>query len=128
MTEGLNENHRNEIAEEYQGGEVHLLETTIADDDGETELNNNSEASVTTDDGDWSISHDSGVETTELENTEAFNFGEPGDITINQIIVQSTVDGDKMLRENDPEGDTDLDSDDEYEIPAADLTYTLGGE
>ena len=128
MPEGLSQNHRNDIADQYAGGTVHLLETTLADDDGAGDLDANSEAEASTSDSDWTITHDNAAGTTVLENADAINFGTPGDITINQIVLQSADDPDNLLLDPDPEGDTELDAGDEYEIPEEGVEYTLGGE
>lgn len=128
MPEGINENARNKIAEEYAGGVVHLLETTVGDGEGAAELDANSEAEITPDASVWSITHDNTAGTTELKNAEILDFGSPGPFTVNQIVIQSTDNADSFLVEPAPEGDAEVTEDDQYLIDAGDFVYTIGGE
>lgn len=128
MAEGLNENARNKIAEEYVGGAVHLLETTVGDGEGGAALDANSEVEVNTDDSVWSITHDNTAGTTELTNTEFLDFGTAGPFTVNQIVIQSADDADSFLIDPDPGGDVEVTGDDQYIIPSDGVSYTIGGE
>ena len=128
MVEGTNQNHRSAIVDEYVGGTVHLLETAIGDDDGDTELQANSEANSATVDGDWDVSHDNVAGTTTLTNSATIDFGSVTGFTVNQIAVQSTDNVDHILLDDGPSGDTDLSGDGDTSIEPGEITYTLGGE
>jgi len=128
MPEGLNENARNKIAEQYVGGTVHLLETTVGDGEGAAELDADSEAEINTDASVWSITHDNTAGTTELTNTEFLDFGTVGPFTVNQIVIQSADDADSFLIDPDPGGDVEVTEDDQYIIPDGGVSYTIGGE
>lgn len=128
MAEGQNQNSRNEKATEFQGGTVHLLETAIEDGATSTELTDNSQASASTVDGDWSISHDNTAGTTTLENVNAIDFGAISGFTVNQVVVQSPATADNLLLDDSPTGDLDLSGSGDTEIEANQLTYVFGGE
>jgi len=128
MPEGLNENARNKIAEEYAGGAVHLLETTISDGDGAVELGDNSEVEITPNASVWTITHDNTAGTTELKNAEILDFGSPGSFDVNQIVIQSTDNADSFLIEPAPEGDAEITEGDQYVIDAGGFVYEIGGE
>lgn len=128
MVEGQNQNAREAKAQEFEGGEVHLLGTAIGDGDGDTELTNNSEASSTTADADWSITSDNTAGTTTLENTSDINFGQTPDFTLDQVVVESTATTGEFLLDDSPTGDTDLTGDGESTIKSGEISYTLGSE
>jgi hypothetical protein len=129
MVEGLNQNRRASIPTEFEGGDVYLLDTELADTDGDAELQSNAVVSQTTAASDWSLTNDSTAGTTTLENTSSIIFPEiTSSVTIVQVVVQSTANADFLLLDSAPTGDTQLSSGDEVEIPAGSLTYVLGGE
>lgn len=128
MVEGQNQNSRNDKAAAFEGGTVHLLETSINDSDGSTELSNNSQASESTATSDWSITHDNGAGTTTLENTAQIDFGTLSGFTVNQVVIQSTNNADNLILDNSPGGSTNLTGSGNAIFESSDLTYTLGGE
>lgn len=125
MPEGLNQNARTDKVDEFVGGTVHLLDTTVNDGDGDTELQANSEASQTTDAGDWNVSHDNNAGTSTLENTSEIDFGSQDGFTVNQIVIQSTVNVDELIL---TPGDESVLTGEETSIEPNNLTYTLGAE
>ena len=126
MVEGLNEAKREEIAQEFVGGTVHLLDSANAVADGDTSISSN--ASASTDDGQWTVTHDNSNGTTTLENSEDINMGEPSGFTIDQIVIESSVDSSDFIIDDSPSGDTDLSGDGSTSLPAGDVSYTFGGE
>jgi hypothetical protein len=128
MVEGQNQTGRNAVATEFEGGTVHLLETTIGDNATSTELTNNSEASATTQATDWTISHDNTAGTTTLENSAVIDFGSISGFTVNQVVVESPNNADRLLLDDSPTGDTGLSGTGDTTIEANELTFTLGGE
>jgi len=124
MTDGLYRASRNDIATEFQGSTIHLLSTELSDTAGTTELNNNSEASQTTADGDWSISHDGTAGTTTLELSNSIDFGSPSGFTVADIVLESGSGG--LLGIDNPSGDLDLSGDGTLTIEANTLSYTFG--
>lgn len=126
MVEGQNQQSRNETATEYQGGTVHLLDSGNAISDSATTISSN--ASTTTADGDWTITHDNTAGTTTLENTNSIDFGSPSGFTIDQIVIESSTTSGDFIIDDTPTGDVDLSGDGSTSIPAGDLIYTFGGE
>lgn len=126
MVEGQNQQSRNDKATEFQGGDVHLLDSNNAIADGDTTISPNATASTA--DSDWSITHDNSAGTTTLENANDIDFGEPSGFTIDQIVVESPATSGNFIIDNAPNGDTDLSGDGSTSIPAGDLTYTFGSE
>jgi len=128
MVEGQNQNSRTTTAQEYQGGTVHLLDTTLSDGDGDSALSSNSEASTTTADSDWAITHDNGAGTTTLTNSSAIDFGSVSGFTVNQIVLESSTTAGNFLIDNSPSGDVNLSGSGSARIEAGQLSYTLGSE
>ena len=125
MVQGQNQNARDDKIQEFVGGTVHLIEASLSDGDGDTELQAATEASQTTAAGDWSVTHDNVAGTSTLENAEVIDFGSQTDYTVNQIVVQSTVDVDELLLHD---GDGSELTGEETSLDPGDLTYTLGAE
>ena len=128
MTEGLNENGRDSIVTDYQGGDIHLCSSNLSDGDGGSALSSASETVESTADGDWSITVDSGVGETTLELAADIDFGDPGNFVLEAIVLESSVDGDEFIFDNSPQGDTDLTGDGTFTLEAGNFTYDLGGE
>ena len=126
MVEGQNQQSRNDKATEFQGGTVHLLDSTNAISDSDTTISSN--ASTTTADSDWTITHDNANGTTTLENSNEIDFGSPSGFTIDQIVIESPETSGNFIIDNSPSGDTDLSGDGSTSIPANDLSYTFGSE
>lgn len=126
MVEGQNQQSRTEVATEFQGGTVHLLDSTNAIADDATTITSN--ASTSTADGDWDITHDNTAGTTTLENNAEINFGSVSGFTIDQIVIESASTSGDFIIDDSPTGDTDLSGDGETFIPAGDLSYTFGGQ
>lgn len=126
MVEGQNQQSRNDKATEFQGGTVHLLDSTNALADGATTITSNE--SLTTADGDWTITHDNTAGTTTLENANPLDYGQTGSFTIAQIVVESASTSGNFLIDDNPSGDLDLSGDGTFTIEAGNLSYTLGGE
>jgi len=126
MSEGQNQQSRVEKATEFQGGTVHLNDSTNAIGDDATTISSN--ASETTVDGDWSISSDNTAGTTTLENTGTIDFGQVSGFTIEQVVVESPSTAGNFLIDDNPTGDTDLSGDGTLTFEPGDLSYTLGGE
>jgi len=138
MVEGQNQQSRNDIATEFQGGTVHLCSSANAISDSATSIT--SDASASTADGDWTISHDNTNGTTTLENSASIDFGSPSGFVIDQIVIEpsplrsvSPLAESSMMKlpavaDDSPSGDTDLSGDGSTSIPAGDLTYTFGGQ
>jgi len=126
MVEGQNQQSRNDKATEFQGGTVHLLDSANAISDSATTISSN--ASATTADSDWTISHDNSNGTTTLENANEIGFGSPSGFVIDQIVVESPQTSGNFIIDNSPSGDTDLSGDGSTSIPANDLSYTFGSE
>jgi len=126
MPEGQNQQSRVEKATEFQGGTVHLNDSTNAIADDATTIASN--ASQTTVDGDWSITSDNTAGTTTLENTGTIDFGQVSGFTIDQIVVESPSTAGNFLIDDTPTGDTDLSGDGTLTFEPGDLSYTLGGE
>ena len=128
MAEGLNENGRDSIVTDYQGGDIHLCSSTLNDSDGGTALSSASEVVESTADGDWSITVDNTAGTAKLELASDIDFGDPGDFVLEAIVLESSVDGDEFIFDNSPQGDTDLTGDGTYIQEAGSFTYDFGGE
>ena len=128
MTEGLNENGRDSIVTDYQGGDIHLCSSTLNDGDDGSALSSASETVESTADGDWSITVDGTDGTTELELDSDIDFGDPGDFVLEAIVLESSVDGDEFIFDNNPQGDTDLTGDGTFTLEAGNFTYDLGAE
>lgn len=126
MVQGQNQQSRNDKATEFQGGTVHLLSSSNAISDDATTISSN--ASTTTADGDWSITHDNSAGTTVLENANSIDFGGVSGFTIDQIVIESSSTSGNFILDDSPSGDTDLSGDGDVSIEAGDLTYTFGGE
>ena len=126
MVEGQNQQSRNDKATEFQGGTVHLVDSTNALADDATTITSNE--SLTTVDDDWTITHDNTAGTTTLENANALDYGETGSFTIAQVVVESPSTTGNFLIDDDPSGDLDLSGDGTFTIEEGNLTYTLGGE
>ena len=126
MVQGQNQQSRNDKATEFQGGTVHLLDSTNAISDSDTTISSN--VSATTADSDWTISHDNANGTTTLENSNDIEFGSPSGFVIDQIVIESPETSGNFIIDNSPSGDTDLSGDGSTSIPANDLTYTFGSE
>ena len=126
MVEGQNQQSRNDKATEFQGGTVHLLDSTNAISDSATTISSN--ASETTADSDWTITHDNTDGTTTLENENEIEFGSVSGFTIDQIVVESPSTTGNFIIDNSPSGDTDLSGDGSTSIPANDLSYTFGSQ
>jgi hypothetical protein len=124
--EGQNQQSRNDKATEFQGGTVHLNSSSNAISDSTTTISSN--ASATTADTDWSISHDNTNGVTTLENVNEIEFGSPSGFVIDQIVIESPATTGNFIIDNSPTGDTDLAGDGSVSFPAGDLTYTFGGE
>jgi hypothetical protein len=124
--EGQNQQSRVEKATEFQGGTVHLLDSSNAISDSATSIASN--ASSSTADSDWSITSDNNNGTTTLENVNSIVFGSPSGFVIDQIVIESSATTGNFIIGNSPAGDTDLAGDGSTSIPAGDLTYTFGGE
>jgi len=126
MVEGQNQQSRNDIATEFQGGTVHLCSSANAISDSATSIT--SDASASTADSDWTISHDNTNGTTTLENSASIDFGSPSGFVIDQIVIESSATSGNFIIDDSPSGDTDLSGDGSTSIPAGDLTYTFGGQ
>ena len=126
MVKGQNQQSRNEKATEFQGGTVHLLDSTNAISDGATTISSN--ASLSTSDGDWSINHDNTEGTTTLENSSAIEFGPTSGFVVDQIVVESSSTSGNYIIDDSPSGDSDLSGDGDVSIPSGNLSYTFGGE
>jgi len=126
MVQGQNQQSRNDKATEFQGGTVHILDSTNAISDSATTISSN--ASATTADADWSITHDNTNGTTTLENVNSIGFGSVSGFTIDQIVVESSSTTGNFIIDDTPTGDTDLSGDGDTSIPANNLTYTFGAE
>lgn len=126
MVEGQNQQSRNDKAEEFQGGTVHLLDSDNAIADDATSITSNE--STSTADGDWDISHDNSAGTTTLENSAEIDFGSVSGFTIDQIVIESADTSGNFIIDDSPSGDTDLSGDGTTSIPAGNLSYTLGSE
>lgn len=126
MVEGQNQQSRNDKATEFQGGTVHLLDSTNAISDSATSITSN--ASTTTADGDWSVTHDNTAGTTTLENANDIGFGAVSGFTIDQIVIESSSTTGNFIIDDSPSGDTDLSGDGDTSIPAGNLTYTFGSQ
>jgi hypothetical protein len=126
MVEGQNQQSRNGKATEFEGGTVHLLDSTNALADDSTTITSN--ASETTATSDWSIIHDNSTGTTTLENSNSIDFGDISGFTIDQVVVESSATSGNFIIDNSPTGDLDLSGDGTTSIPANDLTYTFGSE
>lgn len=126
MVQGQNQQSRNDKATEFQGGTVHLLSSSNAISDSATTISSN--ASTTTSDSDWSISHDNTAGTTTLDNANTIDFGSVSGFTIDQIVIESASTSGNFIIDDGPTGDTDLSGDGDVSINAGDLSYTLGSE
>jgi len=126
MVNGQNQQSRNEKATEFQGGTVHINDSTNAISDSETSISSN--ASASTADSDWTITHDNANGTTTLENSNEIGFGSPSGFTIDQIVIESPSTTGNFIIDDSPTGDTDLSGDGSLSIPAGNLTYTFGSE
>jgi hypothetical protein len=126
MVQGQNQQSRNDKATEFQGGTVHLNSSSNAISDSATTISSN--ASATTADTDWSISHDNTNGVTTLENVNEIGFGSPSGFVIDQIVLESSSTTGNFIIDDNPSGDTDLAGDGTTSIPSGDLTYTFGGE
>jgi len=126
MVDGQNQQSRNEKAAEFQGGTVHLLDSNNAIADDATTISPN--ASETTTDSDWSISHDNGAGTTTLENVTEVDFGSVSGFSIDQVVIESPSTTGNFIIDDSPSGDTDLSGDGTTKFNAGDLSYTFGGQ
>jgi len=126
MVEGQNQQSRNDKATEFQGGTVHLLDSTNAISDSETTISSNASASTT--DSDWTITHDNTAGTTTLENANSIDFGAVSGFSIDQIVIESPSTTGNFIIDDAPTGDTDLSGDGDTSIPVGNLTYTFGSE
>jgi len=126
MVEGQNQQSRNEKATEFQGGTVHLLDSTNAISDSATTITSN--ASTTTADSDWSITHDNAAGTTTLENSADIAFGDPGSFVLAQVVIESTATAGNFIIDDNPGGDTDYTGDGDVTFNPGDQSYTFGGE
>jgi len=126
MVEGQNQQSRNDKATEFQGGTVHLLDSTNAINDGATSITSNTSASTA--DGDWSISHDNTAGTTTLENSAPIEFGQVSGFVLDQVVVESASTSGNFIIDDSPSGDTDFSGDGSVTIEGGSLTYTFGGE
>lgn len=124
MPDGQNKQSRTEKATEFQGGTIHLLDSSNAVSDSDTSLSSN--ASTTTDDADWNISHDSQNGTTTLENSNAIEFGAVNGFVVDQLVLESTETNGNYLIESSPSNDVDLSGDGETTIQPSNFTYTFG--
>lgn len=124
MVNGQNQQTRNEMAQEFQGGTIHLLDSSNAVSDSDTSLTSN--ASVDTADDVWSISHDSQNGTTTLQNTSAIEFGAVNGFVVDQIVLESTETNGNYLIESAPSNATDLSGDGETTIESGNFTNTFG--
>jgi len=126
MVEGQNQQSRNDKATEFQGGTVHLLDSTNAISDSATTISSNASASTT--DSDWTITHDNTAGTTTLENANSIDFGAVSGFSIDQIVIESPSTTGNFIIDDSPSGDTDLSGDGDTSIPSGSLSYTLGSE
>jgi len=126
MVEGQNQQSRNDKATEFQGGTVHLLDSTNAIADDATTISSNEQ--TTTADSDWSITHDNTAGTTTLENSADIAFGAVSGFTLDQVVVESSSTAGNFIIDDSPTGDTDFSGDGDVTINAGELSYTLGGE
>lgn len=126
MVEGQNQQSRNDKASEFQGGTVHLLDSTNALADDATTITSN--ASTTTADADWTITNDNTAGTTTLENVNSIDFGAVSGFTVAQIVIESSSTAGNFIIDDSPTGDTDLSGDGDTSIEPNNLTYTFGGE
>jgi len=126
MVEGQNQQSRNDKATEFQGGTVHLCSSSNAISDSATTISSNASASTT--DSDWTITHDNTAGTTTLENANSIDFGSVSGFTIDQIVIESPSTTGNFIIDDSPTGDTDLSGDGDTSIPAGNLTYTFGSE
>jgi len=126
MVDGQNQQSRAEKAQEFQGGDVHLLDSNNAIADNDTTANPN--ATATTADADWSISHDNAAGTTTLENVNSIDFGSVSGFTLDQVLVESSDTAGNFIIDNAPTGDTDFSGDGDVSIEPGNLSYTLGSE
>lgn len=126
MVQGQNQQSRDDKATEYQGGTVHLLSSSNAVSDSASTIS--SDASATTADSDWSITHDNVSGTTTLENAAEIGLGSPSGFVIDQIVIESSTTSGNFIIDDSPAGDTDLSGDGSTSIPVGQVTYTFGGE
>jgi len=126
MVEGQNQQSRNDKATEFQGGTVHLLDSTNAISDGATTISSNEQ--TTTADSDWSITHDNTAGTTTLENSADIAFGPVSGFTLDQVVIESTATTGNYIIDDNPTGDTDFSGAGDVTIEAGSLSYTLGSE
>jgi hypothetical protein len=126
MVEGQNQQSRNDKATEFQGGTVHLLDSANAISDSATTISSNASASTT--DSDWTITHDNAAGTTKLENVDEIGFGSPTGFVVDQIVIESSTTAGNFIIDDGPTGDTDLAGDGTTVLPAGDIAYTFGGE
>jgi len=126
MVEGQNQQSRNDKATEFQGGTVHLNSSSNAISDSATTISSNASASTTN--SDWTISHDNNAGTTTLTNNSSIDFGAVSGFTIDQIVIESPSTTGNFIIDDSPTGDTDLSGDGDTSIPVGNLSYTLGSE
>lgn len=126
MVEGQNQQSRNDKATEFQGGTVHLCDSTNAIADSATTITSNT--STTTADADWNVTHDNTAGTSTLTNANDIDMGSPTGYTIDQIVIESTATAGNFIIDDTPTGDTDLSGDGSTTISAGSLSYTLGAE
>jgi hypothetical protein len=123
---GQNQQSRFEKAAEFQGGTVHLLDSSNAISDSATSIASN--ASSSTADSDWSITNDNITGTTTLENVNSIGFGSASGFVIDQIVIESSATTGNFIIDNSPTGDIDLSGDGSLSLPAGDLSYVLGSQ
>jgi len=127
MVEGRNQTGRNNDITKYQGQTVHLIASSneVADSDTQTELNNKSQASLSTTDSDWTISHDNTAGTTTLENANELNFGSQSGYTHTQTVIESSGTDEFIIA---LESSSNNFTGEEFRYDANQLSVTVGGE
>jgi len=128
MVEGQTQNGRQSTVDKYAGGTVHLIASSneVADSDTDTEVNNKSQASLTTTAGDWTTTVDNTAGTTTLENASELDFGAQSGYTHTQtVVVASDGSGEVLII---PESTSNNFTGETFSYPSGSLTYTLGGE
>ena len=129
MVEGQNENGRDATIDKYTGGDVHIFDdaNNVVDDDDFTELDSKSEASVTTDAGDWTTTVDNAAGTTELENATEIRWTDLSDATYDQAAIVNSADTDQFIISPFDQS-VSVGAGGEVFFSAGELTFTIGGE
>jgi len=128
MVEGFNANARAQKLSEFEGGDLHLIGggDTMNDTDGDTELQNKSDAVITTSGTDWTQNEDNTAGTTTLTNTVDLDFGAVNIGTTKEAVLESAVTPGEFII-SDVQNDPTVDGEN-FSVDAGDFTHTLGGE